>query len=53
MTDQEAREFLERLAVPNRTQPPPCPLCGGQHQLELRCAELASRLTSALVAQPS
>ncbi len=53
MTDQEAREFLEQLAVPNRTQPPPCPLCAGQHQLELRCVEPAFRPTVALAGQPS
>jgi hypothetical protein len=38
MTEQEAREFIEMLAVPERSQPPPCPLCQTRHRLELRCA---------------
>jgi hypothetical protein len=50
MTDQQAREFLQRLAVPERTAAPPCPLCQSRHRLESRCAERASRLTSAMVA---
>jgi len=37
MTDQEAREFVELLAVPDSTDPPLCPLCGQDHPLEMRC----------------
>jgi len=37
MTDQEAREFVEMLAVPRPTGPPPCPICGDPHPLETRC----------------
>ena len=37
MNDQQAREFVEMLAVPERTAPPPCPLCGTGHALEARC----------------
>ena len=42
MTDQEAREFVQMLAVPQSTDPPPCPLCGRNHQLEAGCV-LSSR----------
>jgi hypothetical protein len=38
MTDQEAREFVEMLAVPEAAEPPPCPICGRGHPLETRCA---------------
>jgi hypothetical protein len=38
MTDQEAREFVEMLAVPETPQPPPCPLCGVEHPLESGCS---------------
>jgi hypothetical protein len=38
MTDQEAREFVEMLAVPEAAEPPPCPNCGRGHPLEIRCA---------------
>jgi hypothetical protein len=38
MTDQEAREFVEMLAVPEAAEPPPCPICGRDHPLETRCA---------------
>jgi len=38
MTDQQAREFVEMLAVPQDTDPPPCPICGFRHQLEAACA---------------
>ena len=48
MTDQEAREFVEMLAVPEAAEPPPCPICGRGHPLETRCAH--SRLTAALEA---
>jgi hypothetical protein len=37
MTDQEAREFVEMLAVPESTDPPPCPVCGHTHPLETGC----------------
>jgi hypothetical protein len=37
MTDQEAREFVEALAVPEHAVPPPCPLCGQRHPLEAKC----------------
>jgi hypothetical protein len=37
MTDQEIREFVEKLAVPESIDPPPCPLCGRAHRLETRC----------------
>jgi hypothetical protein len=38
MTDQEAREFVEKLAVPEAAAPPPCPICGRGHPLEASCA---------------
>ena len=38
MTDQEAREFVEMLAVPEAAEPPPCPICGCRHPLETSCA---------------
>ena len=38
MTDQQAREFVESLAVPEHADPPPCPLCGQAHPLESQCA---------------
>jgi hypothetical protein len=28
MTEQEAREFVELLAVPEAAEPPPCPIRG-------------------------
>jgi hypothetical protein len=37
MTDQEIRQFVEKLAVPKPTDPPVCPLCGSAHRLETRC----------------
>jgi hypothetical protein len=37
MTDQQAREFVEALAVPQRTSPPQCPICGHSHPLEAKC----------------
>jgi hypothetical protein len=37
MTDQQAREFVEALAVPEHADPPPCPLCGQRHPLEAKC----------------
>ncbi len=37
MTDQEVREFVEMMAVPESTDPPPCPLCGHRHPLETMC----------------
>jgi hypothetical protein len=43
MTDQEAREFVEMLAVPEAAEPPPCPVCGCGHPLETRCANLTDR----------
>lgn len=36
-TEQQARGFAAMLAVPERTTPPPCPLCGASHLLEQRC----------------
>ena len=38
MNEQQVREFVEMLAVPAPTEPPPCPLCGEQHRLETACA---------------
>jgi hypothetical protein len=38
MTDQEAREFVEMLAVPEAAEPPPCPICGRGHPLDTGCA---------------
>jgi hypothetical protein len=38
MTDQEAREFVEMLAVPEAADSAPCPVCGCGHPLETRCA---------------
>jgi hypothetical protein len=38
MTDQQAREFVEMLAVPEAAAPPPCPICGRGHRLETSCA---------------
>ena len=38
MSEQEAREFVEMLAVPDAPAPPPCPLCGRGHPLETSCA---------------
>ena len=43
MTDQQAREFVEMLAVPEAPEPPPCPICGCGHPLETRCAHLTDR----------
>ena len=37
MTDQDVREFVEMLAVPEPADPPPCPLCGHSHPLETMC----------------
>ena len=37
MTDQEAREFVEMLAVPRAAEPPPCPICGRGHPFETSC----------------
>ena len=37
MTDQEAREFVEMLAVPEASEPPACPICGRGHPLETSC----------------
>src|SRR5262245_53567387 len=43
MTDQQAREFVEMLAVPEAAGPPPCPICGCAHPLETGCAHLTDR----------
>jgi hypothetical protein len=43
MTEQQAREFVELLAVPDTAEPPPCPICGCGHPLETRCANLTDR----------
>jgi hypothetical protein len=40
MTDQEAREFVEMLAVPEASEPPACPICGCGHPLETSCGAL-------------
>ena len=40
MNEQQAREFVEMLAVPEAADPPPCPLCGGMHALETKCSAL-------------
>jgi hypothetical protein len=37
MTDQQAREFVEALAVPEHADPPSCPLCGQRHPLQSKC----------------
>ena len=37
MNEQQAREFVEMLAVPEAADPPPCPLCGDIHELETNC----------------
>lgn len=37
MNDQEAREFVEMLAVPESPAPPLCPICGRAHPLETQC----------------
>jgi hypothetical protein len=42
MNEQQVREFVEMLAVPAPTDPPPCPLCGEHHRLETSCVR-ASR----------
>jgi hypothetical protein len=36
--DLRARQFVEMLAVPQPSAPPPCPLCGHRHTLEQRCS---------------
>jgi hypothetical protein len=41
MNEQQAREFVEMLAVPKPAVPPPCPLCGEHHPLEARCVVLS------------
>jgi hypothetical protein len=38
MNDQEAREFVEMLAVPASPEPPLCPIGGFAHPLESRCS---------------
>jgi len=43
MNEQQAREFVEMLAVPEAADSPPCPLCGGRHALETKCLTPASR----------
>jgi hypothetical protein len=43
MSDQEAREFVEMLAVPEAAEPPSCPICGRDHPLEARCAVSTDR----------
>ena len=47
MTDQQAREqareFVEKLAVPEAAEPPPCPICDRGHPLETRCAHSTDR----------
>lgn len=48
MNDQQAREFVEMLAVPESTNPPPCPICGHSHPLETGCV-LPSRDRRVLV----
>ena len=47
MTDQEAREFVEMLAVPEAAETPPCPICGRGHPLETSCAHLTDRCLEA------
>jgi hypothetical protein len=37
MTDQQVREFVEKLAVPDAAESPPCPICERGHPLETRC----------------
>ena len=50
MTDQQAREFVEMLAVPDSTSCPPCPICGRNHSLETGCV-LPSRDRQVFVAR--
>jgi len=38
MNEQQAREFVEMLAVPEAADSPPCPLCGHGHELETLCS---------------
>jgi len=47
MTEQEAREFVEMLAVPEAAEPPPCPICGCGHPLESRCVQLGALIEGA------
>ena len=44
MNEQQAREFVEMLAVPETADSPPCPLCGHKHQLETKCSGLRPAL---------
>jgi hypothetical protein len=37
LSDQQGRQLLQMLAVPDPTRPPSCPLCGSPHRLEQRC----------------
>jgi hypothetical protein len=48
MNEQQAREFVEMLAVPEAADPPPCPLCGHRHQLETKCSALGPATGRAL-----
>ena len=48
MNEQQAREFVEMLAVPEAADPPPCPLCGHRHQLETVCSALSHAARGAL-----
>jgi hypothetical protein len=48
MTDQEARMFVEALAVPAPTVPATCPMCAGRHDLELPCDSGRARLQNDL-----
>jgi hypothetical protein len=51
MNEQQAREFVEMLAVPEAPDPPPCPLCGHPHQLETKCSTLRRATGDALGAR--
>ena len=57
MTDQQAREFVEALAVPEHADPPPCPICGQSHPLESKCRpadlEPDEQVTAARVSRES
>jgi hypothetical protein len=48
MNEQQAREFVEMLAVPEAADPPPCPLCGHLHRLETKCSTVRPATGSAL-----
>ena len=48
MNEQQAREFVEMLAVPEAADPPPRPLCGHRHEVETECSALRPAACRAL-----